>query len=590
MLPLLEKRPLDLIMLSHFIDHHSRAGRTADISSLKGHIHNWIPDVTLEVEGMEDPLTISPRVNGVFDKKRANWGWNSLWTSRLLIKRSARDKFDKNPERYQDQLRHGRKKSRHKSLPSFLYAEFSGAPEDTAYRCIWTSPESATNEPGIGSTGRASISRMHAIDDMRHILSSEVTWKDQDVRVFNSVKFYAKIVDLLSSVFILAYISYSYVYGTVAMDQDDDELDDNEFEALKMSLATQTRRQRRLQLWHLSRVMGHRHMPYPFSHLVGNVSSPLPVLSGSSSGWCPSTRRSLSPLSCLHPSQSDLACLCLARMLPAFLLMTEESESIIMERQWDTQMQYLIVISGRSFPLGGTMPISIMFMPWTKMKIHRISVLIEERVEYWTQFKRISRTDPINRVSLLALKYPKKDGPVILPLNSNNPDVLRQSPLMEVIDPNDDLGEIVSNLMGPGPWTIRKDLQLPKAGESLHTTHKNHKNNISVLHMLKIIFRVERGDDYAVDSQTGKRKLFDIVVQMPVHILSHLCNPEYISLPPYSQLPDPTTSVPSAAQPALSVLSEDRCPNLRGSLGRDERVSEHVGRRRGGGTSGKTSH
>ncbi|CDO78015.1 hypothetical protein BN946_scf184907.g5 [Trametes cinnabarina] len=235
---------------------------------------------------------------------------------------------------------------------------------------------------------------------------------------------------------------------------------------------------------------------------------------------------------------------------------TEESESIIVERQWDTQMQYLIAISGRSFPLGGTMPISITFMPWTKMKIHRISVLIEERVEYWTQFKRVARTDPINRVSLLALKYPKKDGPPILPLNSDDPDVLRQSPLMEVIDPDDDLGEIVSSLMGPGPWTIRKDLQLPKAGESLHTTNKNRRSNISVSHMLKIIFRVERGDDNAVDPQTGKRKLFDIVVQTPVHILSHLCNPEYISLPPYSQLPNSATSVPSAAQPALSVLSD----------------------------------
>ncbi|KAI8970803.1 hypothetical protein BD414DRAFT_540689 [Trametes punicea] len=235
---------------------------------------------------------------------------------------------------------------------------------------------------------------------------------------------------------------------------------------------------------------------------------------------------------------------------------TEESESIIVERQWDTQMQYLIAISGRSFPLGGTMPISITFMPWTKMKIHRISVLIEERVDYWTQFKRIARTDPINRVSLLALKHPKKDGPPILPLISDDHDVFKQSPLAEVVDPNEDLGEFVSSLMGPGPWTIRKELQLPKAGQSLHTTNKNRRSNISVSHMLKIIFRVERGDDHALDPHTGKRKLFDIVVQTPVHILSHLCNPEYISLPPYSQLPDHASSVPPEVHPALSVLSD----------------------------------
>ena len=36
----------------------------------------------------------------------------------------------------------------------------------------------------------------------------------------------------------------------------------------------------------------------------------------------------------------------------------------------------------------------------------------------------------------------------------------------------------------------------------------------------------------------------------------HLCNPDYISLPPYSQIPDSTSSIPAAAHPALSVLSD----------------------------------
>ncbi len=67
---------------------------------------------------------------------------------------------------------------------------------------------------------------------------------------------------------------------------------------------------------------------------------------------------------------------------------TEASESIIVERQWDTQMQYLIMISGRSFTIGGTMPITITFMPWTKMKIYRISVLIEG-VSSWCGRSRI---------------------------------------------------------------------------------------------------------------------------------------------------------------------------------------------------------
>ena len=123
-------------------------------------------------------------------------------------------------------------------------------------------------------------------------------------------------------------------------------------------------------------------------------------------------------------------------------------------------------------------------------------------------------------MSLLALKYPKKDGPPLLPLSTDDPEAFKQSPLQEVLGPEDDVSDVVSSFIGPGPWTIRKDLHLPKSEGTLHTTNKNMRSNISVSHMLKIIFRVERGDDSAVDPQTGKRKLFDIVVQTPVHILS----------------------------------------------------------------------
>ena len=72
--------------------------------------------------------------------------------------------------------------------------------------------------------------------------------------------------------------------------------------------------------------------------------------------------------------------------------------------------------------------------------------------------------------------------------------------------------------MGPGPWTFRKELQLPKTG--LHPTNKNKRSNIPISHTLKVIFRVQRGDDMEIDGASGKRKMFDIVVQTPIHILS----------------------------------------------------------------------
>lgn len=74
--------------------------------------------------------------------------------------------------------------------------------------------------------------------------------------------------------------------------------------------------------------------------------------------------------------------------------------------------------------------------------------------------------------------------------------------------------------MSPGPWEITANLELPKSCARMHFTNKHKRSNISITHTLKIVFRVERGDDEYVDAKTGLRKHFDIVVQTPMHILS----------------------------------------------------------------------
>ncbi|CAE6538137.1 unnamed protein product [Rhizoctonia solani] len=56
---------------------------------------------------------------------------------------------------------------------------------------------------------------------------------------------------------------------------------------------------------------------------------------------------------------------------------TEERENIVVERQWDEQLRYYITISGKSFPIGGTVPITLVMMPLAKVKIYRLTVLLE---------------------------------------------------------------------------------------------------------------------------------------------------------------------------------------------------------------------
>jgi hypothetical protein len=74
--------------------------------------------------------------------------------------------------------------------------------------------------------------------------------------------------------------------------------------------------------------------------------------------------------------------------------------------------------------------------------------------------------------------------------------------------------------MGPGPWALTHELQLPAECGKIQFTYKHKGSHICVSHTLKIVFRVERGDDKCVDPKTGRRRMFDIVVQTPIHILS----------------------------------------------------------------------
>lgn len=56
---------------------------------------------------------------------------------------------------------------------------------------------------------------------------------------------------------------------------------------------------------------------------------------------------------------------------------TEDTENIIVERHWDQQMQYLISISGRSFHIGGIIPVTFTLLPLAKVNVYRLSVILE---------------------------------------------------------------------------------------------------------------------------------------------------------------------------------------------------------------------
>lgn len=56
---------------------------------------------------------------------------------------------------------------------------------------------------------------------------------------------------------------------------------------------------------------------------------------------------------------------------------TEDVESVTVNKTWEDQMVYYMSIVGRAFPIGGKIPIQLSFMPLAKIKIHRVSVVID---------------------------------------------------------------------------------------------------------------------------------------------------------------------------------------------------------------------
>ena len=122
-----------------------------------------------------------------------------------------------------------------------------------------------------------------------------------------------------------------------------------------------------------------------------------------------------------------------------------------------------------------------------------------------------------NSHNLLLLQYQDEKMP-LLPLNQDDPLAYEQSPLA-TLRHQGRRSEVVSQFLGPGPWPINVNLHLPADCNVLHPTSRSKESTIHVTHALRFTMRLTRGD-VPVSSRTNKRKLFEVVVRTPVHVLS----------------------------------------------------------------------
>ena len=78
---------------------------------------------------------------------------------------------------------------------------------------------------------------------------------------------------------------------------------------------------------------------------------------------------------------------------------TDDIESVTVNKTWEDQMEYYLSVVGRAFPIGSKVPIQLTFLPLAKVKIHKVSVVIDGMIVWFVNVNLVLTTcpSPLNR-------------------------------------------------------------------------------------------------------------------------------------------------------------------------------------------------
>lgn len=180
----------------------------------------------------------------------------------------------------------------------------------------------------------------------------------------------------------------------------------------------------------------------------------------------------------------------------------EQVEPIAISRNWEDQLHYDIVISGKSFPLGAQVPIAFKLTPLAKVQCHRIKVFVTENIEYYCNNKRVHRMGGTRKIQLFEKRADSSSTSTfpgssmrILSGGGLNYDQRQAAARGEEVTPADAtnlLGDLESGKTNIGPTEMEFNVQLPSCSnmkdkereQKLHfdTTYQN----IVVHHWIKV--------------------------------------------------------------------------------------------------------
>ncbi|KAL4888714.1 hypothetical protein BDV59DRAFT_135014 [Aspergillus ambiguus] len=223
----------------------------------------------------------------------------------------------------------------------------------------------------------------------------------------------------------------------------------------------------------------------------------------------------------------------------------EQVEPIAISRNWEDQLHYDIVISGKSFPLGSQVPIAFKLTPLAKVECHRIKVYVTENIQHWTVDKSVHRFQPAKKVLLFEKRadsastsaYPGSSMRVTAGGGIDWDHRAAAARGEEIVDRGRTnlLGDLARDA-GVGPTEMEFNVQLPSCHEMKHRDESQRLHfdttyeNIQINHWIKIVLRLSKVDE----RDPNKRRHFEISIDSPFHLLSCKATQANIYLPAYT--------------------------------------------------------
>ncbi|OAT13816.1 arrestin domain-containing protein [Blastomyces gilchristii SLH14081] len=234
----------------------------------------------------------------------------------------------------------------------------------------------------------------------------------------------------------------------------------------------------------------------------------------------------------------------------------EHVEPIAISRTWEDQLHYDIIISGKSFPLGGQVPIAFKLTPLAKVVLHRIKVIISENTQVVANNKAHHRLDTTKKVLLFEKRADAQStsafpGSVCRVTAGGG---VAYDSRREAAEGIEYVNRRSTNLLGDlersfeaGPTEMEFNVQLPSCAElkKKDTSHALHfdttHEQLIINHWIKIVLRLSKLDE----RDPSKRRHFEISIDSPFHIMSCLATQSNLYLPAYSS---PSSSSLSQSQ------------------------------------------